>query len=128
MELLKGLAQPPQPPALPEPSSDPIGLQENPGAHPIPVYTPPVDQSLARLLHHPAVVLILGHRGKGKTALAFRLQELNRDVAAPYAVGLPGKAARLLPEWYGLADDFDTIPKNAIVYVPESSWARQMVP
>ena len=71
-------------------------------------------------MRHPAVILILGHRGSGKTALAVRLQELLRDVAPPYTVGLPPKAARLLPDWYGLADDFGTIPRNAIVYVPES--------
>ncbi len=72
---------------------------------PSPAYTPPVDQSLARLVDHPSVILILGHRGNGKTALAFRLQELLRDVAVSYAVGLPGKASGLLPEWYGLAQD-----------------------
>ncbi len=119
VELLKGLAQPPA--ALPEPFGDAsAGSQNNSAADPIPVYTPPVDQSLARLLRHPCVVLILGHRGGGKTALAVRLQELLRDIAPPYAVGLPQKAGRLLPDWYGLADDFDTIPSNAIVYVPES--------
>ena len=83
-------------------------------------YVPEVDQPISRTLHHPCVVLILGHRGGGKTALAVRLQELLRDIAPPYAVGLPQKAGRLLPDWYGLADDFDTIPRDAIVYVPES--------
>jgi hypothetical protein len=39
----------------------------------VPAYTPPVDEALARLLHHPAVVLILGHRGSSKSALAVRL-------------------------------------------------------
>ena len=83
-------------------------------------YIPPVDEALARLVHHPSVILILGHRGSGKTALAIRIQELLRDVAPPYAVGLPAKAKGLLPDWYGLAPDFDTIPKNAVIYVPES--------
>ena len=87
---------------------------------PSPAYTPPLDEPLARLLDHPAVILILGHRGSGKTALAFRLQELLRDVAVPYAVGLPGKASGLLPDWYGLAQDFDSVPTNAVIYVPES--------
>ncbi len=87
---------------------------------PSPAYTPPINEPLARLLHHPGVILILGHRGNGKTALAFRLQELLKDVAVPYAVGLPGKASGLLPDWYGLAQDFDTVPSNAVIYVPES--------
>ena len=80
----------------------------------------PPDVTLASLVHHPCVVLVLGHRGGGKSALACRLQELKRDIAASYAVGMPAKAARLLPQWYGLADDFADVPPNAIIYVPES--------
>lgn len=83
-------------------------------------YMPPVDEVLAQLTVHPSVILILGHRGSGKTALAVRYQELRRDVAAPYAVGLPQKAKGLLPEWYGMVQDFGTIPKDAIIYIPES--------
>ncbi len=95
-------------------------LQLESSVTPSPGYTPPLDEPLARLLDHPAVILILGHRGNGKTVLAFRLQELLKDVAVPYAVGLPGKASGLLPDWYGLAQDFDTVPTNAVIYVPES--------
>ena len=43
------------------------------------VHTPPSDEPLAYLMHRPSVILILGHRGNGKTALALRLQELLRD-------------------------------------------------
>ena len=81
---------------------------------------PEPDLNLASLVSHPCVVLILGHRGNGKTALACRLQELKKDVAAPYGVGLPPKTSRLLPEWYGLTDDFTDIPSNSVIYVPES--------
>lgn len=84
------------------------------------VYSPPVDEDLARLVDHPAVVLIVGHRGRGKTALAVRLQELLMDLAAPYAVGLPSKASELLPNWYGITDDPGLIPRNATIYIPES--------
>jgi nucleoside-triphosphatase THEP1 len=71
-------------------------------------------------VHHPSVILILGHRGSGKSALALRLQELLRDIAPPYGVGLPAKAKDLLPEWYGLEDDPLALPPNAIIYIPES--------
>ena len=50
-------------------------LQLKDSVTPSPPYTPPLDEPLARLLDHPGVILILGHRGNGKTALAFRLQE-----------------------------------------------------
>ncbi len=113
------LLPPPQTLSLPAPATTPReSLLDDYGA--ISAYTPDLDEPLARLVRHPAVILILGHRGSGKTALAVRLQELLRDAAPPYAVGLPPKAARLLPDWYGLSSDFNTVPNNAIVYVPES--------
>jgi hypothetical protein len=128
--------QPPPPPALVVPGVDLAkilaDLKTSPGGAPytgaspggpaaqVPAYTPPVDEALARLVHHPAVVLILGHRGSGKSALAVRLQELLRDVAPPYAIGLPAKASKLLPQWYGLAEEPGLIPQNAIVSIPES--------
>ena len=125
-------AVPPPPvtlPPPPRPALDDYGLGElianlklssADTAVPVPAYTPPVDEALARLLRHPAVILILGHRGSGKSALAVRLQELLRDVAPPYAIGLPSRASRLLPDWYGLADDPGLITQNAIIYFPES--------
>ena len=85
-----------------------------------PVAKDPPDSTIGQLVRHPCVILILGHRGSGKTALACRLQELLRDLAPVYAVGLPPRAARLLPTWYGLADDPGDIPSNAIIYLPES--------
>ena len=36
----------------------------------------PPDSALVRIIHHPSVILILGHRGSGKSPLACRLQEL----------------------------------------------------
>ena len=95
----------------PTPSSVPV----SPTVEPL-----PPDQQLVDLVNHPSVVLIAGHRGSGKTALAFRLQELLRLRAAPYAIGLPVGVERLLPDWYGLAGQFSDIPPNAVVYVPEA--------
>ncbi|MCH9036417.1 MAG: helix-turn-helix domain-containing protein [Chloroflexi bacterium] len=81
---------------------------------------PPVDFALASLIPHPSVILIVGHRGSGKSALAVRIQELKQDIAPPYAIGLPPKAARLLPQWYGLTDNALDVPPNATIYLPES--------
>ena len=83
-------------------------------------YSSPVDAPLAQKVSHPAAVLVCGRRGSGKSALIMRLQELLRDVAPAYAIGLPAKATRLLPSWYGLADDPADVPPNATVYFPES--------
>ncbi len=38
-------------------------------------YTPPMDEPLVRLLDHPAVILILGHRGNGKTDMGLRVPD-----------------------------------------------------
>lgn len=86
---------------------------------PSPPLTPP-DQELADLIGHPSVVLITGHRNSGKTGLANRLLQLLQVRAAPWVVGLPPKAARLLPEGFGLADDPWEVPKNSVVYIPEA--------
>lgn len=83
-------------------------------------FIPPVDTWIVHLIPHPCVVLTLGHCGGGKSALCCRIQELKRDVAPPYAVGLPTWGARLLPSWYGLADTPTDIPPNAVIYFPES--------
>jgi hypothetical protein len=83
-------------------------------------YPEPSDAPLARRVDHPSLVVVIGPRGGGKTGAMLRIQELLRDVDPPYAVGLPAGADRLLPDWYGLADNPEDIPNNATVYFPES--------
>ena len=80
----------------------------------------PADQEIANLIGHPSVVLITGHRDSGKSGLAMRLLEHLQWQAAPWIVGLPQKATRLLPEGFGLADDPWAVPKNSVVYLPEA--------
>jgi len=71
-------------------------------------------------LVHPAVVLILGKRGSGKSALAYRLLELFRYRLTPYVVGAPDPARRLLPDWIGMAPSLDAVPAKSIVLVDEA--------
>jgi hypothetical protein len=61
-------------------------------------YPEPADAPLARMVDHPSLVVVIGRRGGGKTGAILRIQELLRDVAPPYAVGLPAEADRLLPD------------------------------
>ena len=49
-----------------------------------------------KLIHHPSIVVILGGRGKGKSALGYRLLEYLRWTASCYVVGLPEGARKLL--------------------------------
>ncbi len=73
-----------------------------------------------KLIKHPSVVLILGGRGKGKSALGYRLLEYLRWTAKVYVVGLPGEARKLLPEWIGMAACLEDVPLKAIVLVDEA--------
>ena len=73
------------------------------------------------LIKHPSVVLILGKRGSGKSALGYRLLEYLRWGAAKvYAVGLPSEARKLLPEWIGVAASLEDVPGKSIVLVDEA--------
>jgi archaellum biogenesis ATPase FlaH len=68
----------------------------------------------------PSVVLLLGKRGSGKSALGYRLLELLRYRAAPYVLGLPKQAQGLLPDWIGIAQNLEDIPAKSVVLVDEA--------
>ena len=72
------------------------------------------------IIVHPSVVLVLGKRGSGKSALGYRLLELFRHVAKPHVVGVPSAAGSLLPDWIGIAPDLETVPPKSIVLVDEA--------
>jgi len=68
----------------------------------------------------PSVVLVLGKRGSGKSALGYRLLELLRYALEPYVVGLPKEGEKLLPGWMGMAEDIDEIPGRSVCLVDEA--------
>jgi len=72
-----------------------------------------------RLIPHPSIVVILGGRGKGKSALGYRLLEHLRWVASVYVVGLSGSARKLLFDYIGMAASLEDVPPNSIVLVDE---------
>jgi Zonular occludens toxin (Zot) len=74
---------------------------------------------LKRIIH-PSLVLILGKRGSGKSALAYYLLELFRYGLKPYVVGIPQAKQHLLPEWIGVASSLEEVPFGAIVIVDEA--------
>ena len=68
----------------------------------------------------PALVLVLGKRGSGKSALAYRLLELFRHRLAPYLVGAPARAKQLLPDWVGMVPTLEELPSKTIALVDEA--------
>jgi len=72
-------------------------------------------------IQHPSIVLILGKRGSGKSALGYKLLEYSRYTATPYVVALPSEARKLLPDWIGMAARLEDIPPKAVVLVDEAN-------
>lgn len=73
-----------------------------------------------RLIHHPSIIVILGGRGKGKSALGYRLLEHLRWAANAYVAGLPKDARKLLPDWIGMAASLEDVPPKSVVLVDEA--------
>jgi len=69
---------------------------------------------------HPSLVLVLGKRGSGKSALSYYLVEINRFGLKPYVVGVPESKQYLLPEWIGMVSTLEEVPLGAIVIVDEA--------
>ena len=67
----------------------------------------------------PAVILILGKRGSGKSALAYRLLELYRMQLSPYVIGVPAQARKLLPDWIGIASSLEDLPPKSVALIDD---------
>jgi len=78
------------------------------------------DNQWRKVIVHPAVVLVLGKRGSGKSVLGYRLLELFRYGLTPYVLGLPKQAHGLLPEWIGNVANLEDIPGKSIVLIDEA--------
>ena len=73
-----------------------------------------------RLIHHPSIVMILGGRGRGKSALGYRQLEHLRWTASIWVVGLPKEARKYLLDWIGMAASLEDVPPKSIVLVDEA--------
>jgi len=107
--------------SLPSPNSGLSLLKSSDKVLPSPV--PPILEAgkWLNVIKHPCEVLILGGRGKGKSALGQRILEYHRwGTAKLYVVGLPGEARKLLPDWIGMEASMDDVPVNSIVLVDEA--------
>ncbi len=78
------------------------------------------DRKWIDAIQHPSIVVVLGKRGSGKSALGYRLLELNRYRLKPYIVGLPEDAARNLPDWMGNVPTLDDLPHDSIALIDEA--------
>ena len=72
------------------------------------------------LIVPPSIVLLLGGRGSGKTALGFRYLEIFKYKLMPYVIGLPSQCAHLLPDWIGIKESLEDVPSGSISLVDEA--------
>ena len=100
--------------AIPQPLETP-----NPTISTAPALVDP-DARWREVIVPPAVVLIIGKRGSGKSALAYRILELFRYQLACYVVGAPDHARKLLPDWIGIAPTLEDLPPDCIALVDEA--------
>jgi energy-coupling factor transporter ATP-binding protein EcfA2 len=68
------------------------------------------------------VVLVLGKRGSGKSALAAKIAEYMMGVhrMATYWIGLPDKAREILPHWIKIVDDPGKCPMSSFLLCDEA--------
>jgi len=72
------------------------------------------------VIKHPAIVLVLGGRGSGKSAVSYQVLEDFRYSLSPYVVGFPEKSKGLLPEWIGIEERLENVPHKSIIIVDEA--------
>ncbi len=73
-----------------------------------------------KVIPHPSVVIIIGRRGSGKSALAYWLLELYRYRALSFVLGMPQQVRKLLPEWLGIINDPNDAPQGSTLLVDEA--------
>jgi hypothetical protein len=73
-----------------------------------------------QIISSPSIVLILGRRGSGKSALGYRLLEYFRYTLSLYVVALPRSARRLIPDWIGCVPSLGDIPPKSIALIDEA--------
>lgn len=80
----------------------------------------PIDNRWLDIIEHPAIVLVLGSKGSGKSAACYRFLELFRYKLTPYVVGFPEQGKGLLPDWIGIAKSLEEVPPKSISLVDEA--------
>lgn len=96
-----------------------INRTDQPVCISLPLQTP-ADNKWLDVIKHPAIVVVLGSKGSGKSAVCYRLLELFRYKLTPYVVGFPKQGKGLLPDWIGTVQSLEEVPSRSISLVDEA--------
>jgi len=72
------------------------------------------------VIKSPAIIVIFGGRGSGKTATGYDIVEDFRYRLKPYVVGFPEHSKGLLPGWMGIEQRLEDVPSGSISLVDEA--------
>jgi len=86
-----------------------------------------IDKEWEKILRPPAIHLIVGSRGKGKSATAHAIAEylkhkygLEVYFINTYGRPIPSRVRSLLPEWMQIVEDVDDLPTNCVAICDEA--------
>jgi len=76
------------------------------------------------IIQHPSVILIIGRRNRGKSALGFYILEIhhNENQLPCFVVGFPRSKQHLLPKWVTPIENIEDLPENCVALVDEASF------
>lgn len=79
---------------------------------------------MTKIISHPSVILIIGRRRFGKSALGYHILEkihIDHSKLSIYVVSLPKEKHHLLPDWITPVEDVEEIPDNSIALIDEGA-------
>lgn len=76
------------------------------------------------IINHPSVMLIIGRRRFGKSALGYYIEEkihIEQPLLKIFVVSLPVEKHHLLPEWIHPVNDVEDLPDNCVALIDEGA-------
>lgn len=75
------------------------------------------------IIQHPSIILIIGRRRYGKSALGFNILENfhNERKLPTYVVSLPKEKHHLLPDWITPVETVEKLPDNCVALIDEGA-------
>ena len=95
-------------------------------AHAKAMMSPPEKTTVLKAIPFPGVVIVMGHRGSGKTGVAYEImRQLHGKRKLGGAILFPGQLPKikrkLLPAWVSVVSSVNYLPKRAVCIIDEAA-------